>query len=238
MPIPLSTNNTSNAKKRPILVAKDLFKTFYDPQQIHILAGVCLEVNPTDTIAITGASGEGKSTLLQILGSLEIPTKGDLEIAGKKVVKSNAAAIRNKHIGFVFQAFHLLEDYTTFENVLMPARIARKDVHKNSPAYKRAEMLLKLVGLEDRASFRTKLLSGGEKQRVSIARALCNDPDILLADEPSGNLDKRNSDLIHELLINFSKEQGKGLIVVTHDEELASLCNRRFNLKSGLLYEV
>jgi len=225
-------NNTLPSEEA-ILSASQLHKVFYDPAKLEILRNVSLEIYKGETIAITGASGEGKSTLLHILGTLENPCSGSIKIAGQKVTKSNAAKIRNLHIGFIFQSFHLLEDYTTIENVLMPARIARKNTQIGSEAYERGQTLLKKVGLADRAQFHTKLLSGGEKQRVAIARALCNDPDIILADEPSGNLDHNNSAHIHELLLNLASEQQKTLIIVTHDRELASLCKRHFYLKNG-----
>lgn len=216
-----------------ILKGTNLSKCFFDPIKIEILSNLCIEVEAGETVAITGASGEGKSTLLQILGTLEPPTAGTLEIAGQKVTKRNAAKIRNLHIGFIFQSFHLLEDYTTLENVLMPARIARKSTTPKSESYQRAEFLLNKVGLLNRAQFHTKLLSGGEKQRVAIARALCNNPDLILADEPSGNLDHLNSSQIHDLLLNLATEENKTLIVVTHDHGLASLCKRHYHLQKG-----
>jgi lipoprotein-releasing system ATP-binding protein len=234
-------NKENTTQKNPtlppdlILKASGLHKAFYDPAKIEILSGVSLEVHRGETIAITGASGEGKSTLLHILGTLESPCSGSLEIVGQKVTKGSAARIRNLHIGFIFQSFHLLEDYTTIENILMPARIARKETNPESESYKHAEALLKKVGLSDRAQFHTKLLSGGEKQRVAIARALCNDPDIILADEPSGNLDHSNSAQIHRLLLDLASEQHKVLIIVTHDRELAALCKRHYLLKNGQL---
>lgn len=218
-----------------VLKANGLCKTFYDPAKIDILSNVSIEVRQGETVAITGASGEGKSTLLHILGTLENPCGGSLEIVGQQITKRNAARIRNHHIGFIFQSFHLLEDYTTIENILMPARIARKDTTSNSESYKRAEELLRKVGLADRLEFHTKFLSGGEKQRAAIARALCNDPDIILADEPSGNLDHSNSDHIHQLLLDLASEHQKVLIIVTHDRELAALCKKHYLLKHGQL---
>ncbi len=218
-----------------ILEAKGIRKSFYSPGKITLLKGVDLTVYRGDTIAIMGRSGQGKSTLLHILGTLEPACKGSLEIAGQSVNFFNKSKIRNKHIAFVFQSFHLMEDYTALDNVLMPARIARQNVSKGSPFYDKALSNLELVGLSDRIHFDTKLLSGGEKQRVAIARALCNDPDILFADEPSGNLDKQTSVLIHELLLNFAKKAGKALILVTHDQGLASLCSRRYELADGHL---
>jgi len=195
----------------PLLKAADIKKSFYTPHPLPILGGISLEVYSGDTIAIMGKSGQGKSTLLQILGTLEKPCSGNLEIAGYPVTMFTKNYLRNRHIAFIFQSFHLLEDYTALENVLMPARIARHSIGKGTPAYNRALELLERVNLSDRAHFHTKFLSGGEKQRVAIARALCNDPDILFADEPSGNLDLETSLLIHSLLIDFVSQGKKSL---------------------------
>lgn len=222
-------------KHHPALQAKGIFKSFYNPTKVSILKNLELTVFSGETVAIKGRSGEGKSTLLQILGTLDSPCTGELNILGQKVSFFNKSKIRNSNLGFIFQSFHLLDDYTALENVLMPAKIARISTHAGSPAYKRALDLLDSVGLSLRAHFNTKLLSGGEKQRVSIARALCNDPDIIFADEPSGNLDKQTASIIHDLLIKFAKEQNKTLIVVTHDDNLANLTDTRYNLIDGLL---
>ena len=224
-----------NPEKRVILKASGIHKTFYQPREIPILKGIDLTVHQGESIAITGRSGEGKSTLLQMLGTLERPCKGSLEIANQRVSAFNQTKIRNQHLAFIFQSFHLLEDYTALENVLMPARIGRQSIVPGSPAYKRGCSLLEQVGLSARAHFHTKLLSGGEKQRVAIARALCNDPDLILADEPSGNLDKQTAASIHALLLNFAKEGQKALIIVTHDPELARLCEKQYVLRNGAL---
>lgn len=219
----------------PILCAKRIHKSYKYPTLTNILNGIDLSVYPGESIAIMGRSGEGKSTLMHILGTLETPCEGSLEIAGSDISLFNKTQIRNRHIGFVFQSFHLLEDYTALDNILMPARIAREKVHKGSPRLNRCLELLDLVGLSKRADFNVKLLSGGEKQRVAIARALCNDPDIILADEPSGNLDSQNSEKIQELLFHFAANKKKALIIVTHDQKLASLCSRQYRLQDGLL---
>jgi lipoprotein-releasing system ATP-binding protein len=221
-----------------LLEAKNISKAFYLPKIVHILKGISLEVRTGESVAIVGRSGEGKSTLLQILGTLEDPCKGSLVIEGQKVINSNRAQLRNEKIGFVFQSFHLLEDYTTLENVLMPARIARKPTGPGSYAEKRAMSLLETVGLSDRAHFHTKLLSGGEKQRVALARAMCNDPSLILADEPSGNLDSQTAQLIHEILLLFAQDRQKALLLVTHDRELARLCTRQYELRNGLLLDM
>lgn len=219
-------------EKNVILSAHKIRKVFTHPTLISILDDVSLELCKGESIAIMGPSGEGKSTLLHILGTLEAPDSGVLKIAGKEVTKNDAPKLRNSHIGFVFQAFNLLEDYTVLENVLMPARIAGK----NPKELKEKGMaLLEAVGLSHRANFATKLLSGGEKQRVALARANCNDPDVILADEPSGNLDHETSLKIHEYLLLSSQKLNKGLIIVTHNENLAELCDKRLTLCAGKL---
>ena len=184
-----------------------------------------------------GRSGEGKSTLLQILGTLDQPDQGNIKIGGQPISTSTLNRIRSENIGFIFQSFYLLQDFTVLENLLMPARIARVPCGKGSEAYQRAMALLERVEMGEHAHKLAKLLSGGEKQRVAIARALCNDPDILLADEPTGNLDYTTAELIHNLLLSLVKEDGKTLILVTHNQELANLCDRQFILRDGTLAE-
>jgi|SRR5579872_3702756 len=213
-----------------VLSAKNLFKTFKSPQKVTVLAGVSLDVEKGESVAVCGRSGEGKTTLLHILGSLEAPDSGTVEIQGQLFSPSKAAELRNRHIGFIFQTFNLLEDFTLLENVLMPARIARVSRDR-----KYGLELLQKVGLAERADFPAKLLSGGEKQRAAIARALCNDPDLILADEPSGNLDRANAENIGTLLLSLVKQEKKSLILVTHDDQLARLCDRKFCLSEGRL---
>lgn len=222
----------NNDNSSLLLEAIDIHKSFYFPTQVQVLKGIQLVVKAGESAAIVGRSGEGKSTLLQILGTLEDPCEGQLRIANHLVCGSNKSYVRNQLIGFVFQSFHLLEDYTALENVLMPARIARNGV--SSKVKERALQLLDKVGLLDRAHFHTKLLSGGEKQRVALARAMCNDPSVIFADEPSGNLDGQTAKMIHEILLNFVNE-GKALILVTHDWNLANLCTKKYELKDGQL---
>lgn len=221
--------------KTPLLEAKNLSKAFYNPSVVQILKGISLQVHAGESVAIVGRSGEGKSTLLQILGTLEEPCEGGLFIEGQKVHGANRSSIRNEKIGFVFQSFHLLEDYTALENVLMPARIARQSLSRGSPAEQRGRALLEKVGLADRADYHTKLLSGGEKQRVALARAMCNNPSLILADEPSGNLDSQTALMIHQILLEFPKDGNKGLLLVTHDRDLARLCSRQYELRNGQL---
>lgn len=218
-----------------ILEAEDIHKTFQGPPPFSVLKGVNLQVGRGESVAIMGRSGEGKSTLLHILGTLDTPDKGQVIIGGKQAFSSSLNSIRSHQIGFIFQSFHLLQDLSVLENVLMPAMIARLPCGKGSPAYKRALALIERVGLGEHAHQLAKLLSGGEKQRAAIARALCNDPEIILADEPSGNLDLANAKIIHDLLINMVKEEGRSLILVTHSPELASMCDRVYSLQQGVL---
>lgn len=222
--------------KQAILKATNLNKFYEGPGNVSVLRNLNLEVYPGETIAILGPSGVGKTTLLNILGTLEKPSSGSIEIQNVPVSSSNMNYLRNRYIGFVFQFYNLLEEYTALDNVLMPARIARESLLLSGDAFQRAKMLLEKVEMSHRASFLAKLLSGGEKQRIAIARALCNDPSLILADEPSGNLDEENSRKIHMLLIQCVKDFNKALIVVTHNHEFASLCDKRFLLKEGVLH--
>ncbi len=213
-----------------ILEAKEIHKTF---PNVHILQGVSLQVKKGGTLAIMGKSGEGKSTLLHILGTLDSPTSGTIRICGKTPEPTSVASIRNQHIGFIFQAYHLLEDFTLLENILMPLKIGRI---ASLDAQKHASTLLQAVGLKGKEEILAKFLSGGEKQRVAIARALIHKPDLILADEPTGNLDQMHSLEIQRLLLSMAKESSTALIVVTHDEEFAHQCDRLLFLKEGQLY--
>jgi lipoprotein-releasing system ATP-binding protein len=212
------------------LIATNLHKTFASPTKLNILSGVSLTARPGESISISGRSGEGKTTLLHILGGLEKADQGELLIHNTKLNASNAASLRNQHIGFIFQAFHLLEDWSAIDNVLMPAKIGRTSATESMGLH-----LLEQVGLQSRAHFPVKLLSGGEKQRVAIARALCNNPSILLADEPTGNLDEENSKLIGALLLSLAQTHNKIVIIATHDPHLASLCTTHHTLSQGTL---
>jgi ABC-type lipoprotein export system ATPase subunit len=207
-----------------ILKAKEIKKAY---GKTPILSNVSLTVKTGESIAICGRSGEGKTTLLHILGTLEEADQGEIEVGGKRLTRSTASEIRNQQLGFIFQSYNLLEDFTALENVLMPARIARQKISRE-----KGLELLALVGLENKADLPAKLLSGGERQRVAIARALCNDPHLILADEPTGNLDRENAKKIGELLLSLNKT----LILVTHDLELAKLCTHQYLLKDGQLF--
>ncbi|MCB1107255.1 MAG: ABC transporter ATP-binding protein [Chlamydiia bacterium] len=213
-----------------VLVAKDLTKTFLHPAKCELLKGASLTVDLGETVAIMGPSGVGKSTLLHILGTLDTPDSGSLEISNHNAIGEKGAFLRNQHIGFVFQNYNLLEEYSVLENILMPSRIGREWGHEE-----RAKKLLKEVGLENHTHHLAKQLSGGEKQRAAIARALCNNPNLILADEPSGNLDEENSAKIHDILISTAKNLNKGLIVVTHNRELAKECDVVYTLHGGRL---
>ena len=213
-----------------VLEVKDLYKSFSYPEKIMLFEGLNFSIQKGQTIAVMGASGEGKTTLLHILGALEKKDSGDILFDGSSIDLIPSHIIRRKHVGFVFQSYNLIEDLTALDNILLPKKILgeRKDIN-----YKKALSLLDQVGLSKRAHFPVKLLSGGEKQRVAIARSFINDPEIILADEPSGNLDHKTSEAIHHLLISFAKKYGKSLIVATHDKTLASLCDEIYLLNDG-----
>lgn len=216
--------------KETVLSCKNLTKTYRSPTPCTILKGVNLTVKRGETVAIMGPSGVGKSTLLHILGTLDTPTSGTLEIQGKDALGEGAATLRNKHLGFIFQNYNLLDEYSVLDNVLIPAKIGRVSGKEGV-----AKKLLEEVGLSSHIHHLAKQLSGGEKQRTAIARALCNDPDLILADEPTGNLDDENSEHIHKLLISSAKALSKGLIVVTHDHVLAKQCDVIYTLQGGRL---
>ncbi|ACZ33226.1 ABC transporter, ATP-binding protein LolD-like protein [Chlamydia pneumoniae LPCoLN] len=219
-----------------LIEAKNLSKTIQQQNQnISILTDVSLSLHAGETISITGASGNGKTTLLHLLGTLDVPSSGSLRFFDKDLKNQDLANFRNQHIGFVFQNFYLLEDDTVLKNVLMPALIARKNISKGSPVYTRALELLDLVNLDDKVQTRCSKLSGGEKQRVAIARALINEPAILLADEPSGNLDEETSEQIHNLLLEQASALC-GILIVTHNKHLASRCSREGVLSNGKLF--
>ena len=213
-----------------MIEAKRICKSF---GSVEVLRSVDFEAQDGEVVAIMGASGAGKSTLLQILGTLLTPDAGSLTIDGTDVLslRGNAlAAFRNRRIGFVFQAHHLLPEFTALENVMIPALIGGTGTRE---ARRQADDLLHLVGLGGRATHKPSELSGGEQQRVAIARALINAPAILFADEPTGNLDTRTKDEIHQLLLDVRKEKGQTVVVVTHDAGLAQLCDRTCFLEDG-----
>lgn len=221
-----------------IFAARDIVKTFNYPEKVELLKGISIYVSSGESVSITGPSGSGKSTILSIIGTLDKADSGKLFLFGKALPKRNFAKIRNEHIGFIYQNHNLLDEYTVMENLLIKAQIGRRSIKKNSEAYNLALSLLEGMNLLHRKDFTTKLLSGGEKARVSIARAFMNDPEIILADEPTGNLDEEAAALVQDLLLETCKELGKSLIVVTHDISFAKQCDRRYSILDGRLTEV
>ncbi len=201
--------------------------------QVDVLKGIDFEIREGEIIAVIGPSGVGKSTFLHIIGALDKPTEGWVEIDGKNIYSYNdmkLAQIRNKTIGFVFQAHHLLPEFSALENVMLPGMIAGKNTKKLE---KECLTVLESVGLTDRAHHRPSELSGGELQRIAVARALINDPRLLLADEPSGNLDPKTAESLHDLLWNLSRKLNQTVILVTHNTELASRADRVIELYDG-----
>jgi lipoprotein-releasing system ATP-binding protein len=220
-----------------ILEAQGLRKVYRggDGNPIEVLAGVDLTVSRGEFVAIVGASGSGKSTLLHLLGALDSPSSGTVRLGGQSYADESAealAAIRNRKLGFVFQFHHLLREFTALENVMMPLLIAGEDEVR---ARSRAEELLADVGLAGRMSHRPSQLSGGEQQRAAVARALAADPLVVLADEPSGNLDNANSERLHQLFAHLSREFETALVVVTHNRSLAARADRVLSLEGGRL---
>ncbi len=212
--------------------AHDIHKSF---GELEVLKGVSIDVAAGEVVSIVGQSGAGKTTLLQILGTLSPMDSGTLSIDEEDVGAMNddrLSDFRNRRIGFVFQFHHLLPEFTALENVMMPALIARRD-HRE--AEQEALQLLKMMNLADRTTHKPSQLSGGEQQRVAIARALINRPALLLADEPSGNLDSQNRDEIHSLFFRLREELGQTTIIVTHDEGLASMADRKITMRDGMI---
>jgi lipoprotein-releasing system ATP-binding protein len=219
------------------LEAHDLEKSYVggDGSRIDVLQGVTLAVGQGDAVAITGASGSGKSTLLHLLGALDRPSGGRVLVDGRDVSglgEEELAAVRNRHVGFIFQFHHLLREFTALENVMMPALLSGRPFAK---ARARARELLAEVGLDHRETHKPRQLSGGEQQRVAVARALMNEPLVLLADEPSGNLDASTSVMLHDLLFGLRERRDVSLVIVTHSRDLASRADRIMVLQGGRL---
>ena len=223
----------------PILEAHDIHKTYVggDGGTINVLSGVDITLARREMVAVVGASGAGKSTLLHVLGALDKPTRGYVVVGGQPINgldEDDLAALRNRSVGFVFQFHHLLREFSALENVMMPIRISGRD---EQSARSRAAELLARVGLSARMHHRPGELSGGEQQRTAVARALAMDPKVILADEPSGNLDLANGEMLHELLVEVVNDLEIGMIVVTHNRALASRASRVLLLEGGRLSE-
>lgn len=215
-----------------MIKAKNICKSF---GQLQVLKGVDIEVADGEFVSIIGASGAGKTTLLQIIGTLDTPDDGSLEVDGTNVLRLRGNALadfRNKHVGFVFQFHQLLPEFTALENVQIPALIARRN---KKEAEAEAKEILCRLGLENRLDHKPSALSGGEKQRVAVARALINKPRLILADEPSGSLDSKNKEEMHKLLLSLKQELGLTVLVVTHDQSLAAVSDRVVEMKDGLI---
>ena len=224
-------------KQKKMIILQDMIKAVGITKsfgELQVLKGIDLEVRKSEIVAIVGASGAGKSTLLQILGTLSTPDSGMLRIDGIDTLSlkdKHLAQFRNARLGFVFQFHHLLPEFTALENVMIPALIAGRS---ESQARQQAEKLLTAVGLEHRTGHKSSELSGGEQQRVAIARAIVNSPAVLLADEPSGNLDSATKQEIHKLFFDLRDSLGQTIVIVTHDQSLASMCDRCLEMNDGL----
>jgi lipoprotein-releasing system ATP-binding protein len=215
-----------------MITVENIFKSYGD---LQVLKGINLQIEKTQIVSVLGASGAGKTTLLQIIGTLLKPESGRVIINGTDVVSlkdKELARFRNSEIGFVFQFHHLLPEFTAFENVCIPGYIANKN---KAELHSRANELLTALNVQHRASHKPNELSGGEKQRVAIARALINNPSIILADEPSGNLDSKNARDLYEIIFDLRKNFAQTFIIVTHNEEHAKLTDRMFTIKDGVI---
>ena len=213
-----------------MIEAKGIYKSFGN---VDVIKGIDIHIDKGEIVTIVGASGAGKSTLLQIIGTLEKADKGDVFINNQNVnalSQKKLAAFRNKNIGFVFQFHHLLPEFTALENICIPAFIAGES---KSNTLNKANQLLDYLNLRDRANHKPSMLSGGEQQRVAVARALINNPSVILADEPSGNLDSKNAKELHELFFKLREQTGQTFVIVTHNQELAMMADRTLTIKDG-----
>lgn len=218
-----------------MIIAENIYKKIADTE---ILKGISLQIHESEVVSLVGPSGAGKSTLLSILGTLDRPTTGTIIIDGENISKlneKNLSAFRNASIGFVFQFHHLLPEFTALENVFIPALMKGE---KQSTAEKRAKELLEKVGLSHRLHHKPSELSGGEQQRVAVARALINHPKVIFADEPTGNLDSHNAEALHHLFFELRKEFHQTFVIVTHNEHLAQMADRVIHIVDGTITEI
>ena len=233
-----NADTQQSTKPTPLVVVENLQRSFnMGNQTVHVLNGITMTIQRGEMVAIIGASGAGKSTLLHILGTLDRPTQGEVLFEGKnmfKVSETALASFRNRRIGFVFQFHHLLPEFTALENVYLPALIEKIPKHT---AIESAKSLLSQVGLSHRLHHKPGELSGGEQQRVAVARALIRRPDLVLADEPTGNLDTQTGDELFDLLRKLNKTLGTAFIIVTHNEKLSHQTDRLIHLQDGLIIE-